>query len=103
MNSFSDDQSSTKIKKIIKKIKNEKKSSSSSSNSSISPIGPSTSTYHPGHRQCSSFDASLIDTSESFDTEVLKIFFALFNFVSVGKKYNCLSSYYLKSYFLENN
>lgn len=68
MNSFSDDQSNKKIKKIIKKIKNDKKSSSSSSNSSISPISPSA--YHPGHRQCSSFDAALIDTSESFDNEV---------------------------------
>ena len=84
--SFSDDQFNLKKKKANKNIngnhsdaqyrtdsnaKNSSSSSSSASASSISPIGVSNlhAQIH-GHRQCSSYDTSMIDTSESYDNDV---------------------------------
>ena len=84
MNSFSDDQFNNLKKKENKNMddNNDKNTSSSSSTSasSISPIGASNihAQMH-GHRQCSSYDTSMIDTSESYDNEVnfFKIMFGL--------------------------
>jgi hypothetical protein len=42
-------------------------SSQSGSVSSISPIGGSVSMHAGGHRQCSSYDTSMIDSSQSFE------------------------------------
>jgi len=80
INSFSDGQFDLKKKKNFKNNDYEKEnsnpkntstsSSASASASSISPIGPSIHVPTHGHRQCSSYDTSMIDTSESYENEV---------------------------------
>ena len=79
INSFSDGHFDLKKKKSFKNNEKENSnpkntstsSSASASASSISPIGVSIHVPTNGHRQCSSYDTSMIDTSESYENEVI--------------------------------
>ena len=77
LNSFSDGQFDRRkaFKNMEQESGNNTKNTSSSSSasvsaSSISPIGATMHTTLHGHRQCSSYDTSLIDTSESYENDV---------------------------------